>query len=240
MKKILGSVFFACMLSAALFAEIVLQPNVGFSAITISGSPSEEIYGKEVAEKGSLTVSFIPLTVGLDAAYILENGLTFMFNNNISLLGNLKQTNSFEKVSDVQTLSGNSGVYYDGSLLFGYTYKKIDNFHLTFGLGVAGSAGKIVPNKFKHQLFEDGKEIRSNEGDIKDTSLFMWQVGVPINVSAQYYFTNNIGVGLTISDTLGYGKISQTFKQGASETTTELYKGFANNFTLKAGIALKF
>ena len=55
-------------------------------------------------------------------------------------------------------------------------------------------------------------------------------IGIPIQIGGQYFFTKNIGVNLTLADVLALGMgIGSSF-----------HRGFENVFTLKVGPMFKF
>ena len=63
-----------------------------------------------------------------------------------------------------------------------------------------------------------------------NADLFNLNVGIPIQIGGQYFFTKNIGVNLTLADVLALGMgIGSSF-----------HRGFENVFTLKVGPMFKF
>lgn len=176
--------------------------------------------------------------------FVGKSGFTFLFDTNISLLGSIqkKASVSFISTSDGIDIKFKNikGTYGNGELLFGYTFKQ-PNLYITLagGLGAGGSwkmshgtievKGKTVDTKY---LFKIGG----------------FNLGFSLHVSTTYYFTKNIGLAFSLTDTLGYGFFHVSLNEKKAGILASLINnkkpdgagGFSNVFYLKLGPVFKF
>ena len=194
MKKI--TIVFFCMLVVSMnsFAEFIISPALGVSNV-FSTSEAEMrgsgyYYVSTYREKNSL--SWTPMNFGLSLGTVQDKGFTFLFSIDALYVGNINATHekfggrrSVEKFNAKAKIGG--GAVAQGNFLFGYTYKGIPNLHLTLasGLSLGGGVNKV-------------KEISGLEMPISniDVSLKTANFGVPLYLSVNYYFTDNIGINV--------------------------------------------
>ena len=213
MKKVITALFIAALVSVHGFAlEFILTPTIGYSNLGFLGTATYgEIVPSETLQT-SMNTNMMP--IGLAIGTVAKNGFTFMWNNDISPIGSgnanvngLELDTKFKK-----------GVSFQQSLILGYTFKLLDEkLYVNVGSGFAAGIAKI-------HLY---KGIYKN--DILD-----FNIGIPIQVGAQYFFTKNIGINVILSDVIGgcFG-----FANSASGGA---HVGFENVFTAKLGPVFKF
>ncbi len=230
MKKIIGVVFFLCMFSVALFAEFVISPTIGYS--NIMGKSKEDSNDRILPVKSSMNT----FTFGVDLGYVGKSGFTFMFNNNISLLNmmNVEAVKEYPIIGKLKGYVDVKGVFWEANLLLGYTLKPINNLDILFASGLSGGFGspKITSLQIKDaSIGIDGLKVNG----------MMANFGVPLQVSCNYYFTKNIGIGLSVNDVIGWGIIqTQPINAGAAGSYQLESMGLFNDFTIKIGPTFKF
>lgn len=74
--------------------------------------------------------------------------------------------------------------------------------------------------------------LKEEQDELKASIL---NVGIAIHFNTQYYFTDLVGIGLSITETLGYGKANVKNVEKDS-----IKGGFANTFNIKHGPTFKF
>ncbi len=242
MKKAIGVVFFLCMFSVALFAEFVISPTIGYSNIMgkSSGYPrgSNTSFGSMFVLPSKISMN--TFTFGIDMGYVGKNGFTFMFNNNISLLKKFKISTQIPTglLGDkkVNATSDVKSVFWQANLLLGYTFKPIDDLGIVFASGLSGGFGKPTVKSL------NVSDLGINTNLLK-LETWMFNIGVPIQVSCNYYFTKNIGIGISLIDVIGWGVIqtdpleySMGGKKGFQLKSSKLF----NDFTIKLGPVFKF
>ncbi len=242
MKRTLGIVFFFCMFSAALFADFVINPTIGYSnLLEVSSDDGEGIHNEYVMPTKFSANNFV---MGLDLGYVGKSGFTFMFNNDLALFKKVNLKGSYfssgKNLGDAEITVKTKGVFWDGSLLFGYTFKPVDSLFISLTSGLNVGFGLADIKEVKATILNKEFEYKN----VKDLSFLPFSFGVPINISTSYYFTKNIGLGLTLMDVIGV----QDFSIGKAERNTEIpsyldfspMRGFFNNFTIKIGPTFKF
>ena len=169
-------------------------------------------------EERSVSSSLNAMSIGLSAGLIIKNGFTLMFNNDIAPVGSgsaIQDGGSFDAKLD-------KGVAFEQSLILGRTFKLVDNkLYVNIGSGFAWGIAKINMSK------DGGYSI----------NVFDVNVGVPLQLGAQYFFTKNIGLNLTIFDVLavGLGYYGDKLYPLAVNLA-----GFETVFTVKVGPMFKF
>lgn len=245
MKKILAICFCTMLVSAYSFAEFVISPSVGYANHFVFGWDNERISSGMNETVLSITSknSWNAVAIGLDMGFIGKSGFSFFFNNSVSLAGTLQKDVNVGDTSSISLKAQNlKGAYWDGELLAGYTFKKIPNLYITLAGGIgAGGTFSLVPGKI-------GIANRSIETKNLIT-ISGYNVGLALHVEAAYYFTNNIGLALSITETPGYGglfaRINKNSLAGGliGEHVDDSYldaAGFVNAFHLKLGPVFKF
>ena len=121
MKKM--TIVFFCILVVSMnsFAEFVISPKIGYANIsTLESFSRESEFSKS---NGVLNInSWNNLAISVDVGFIGKSGFTFFFNNNVSLLGSINKSISSLDVD--MKFKDLKGAYWNGELLFGYTFKK--------------------------------------------------------------------------------------------------------------------
>jgi len=113
-------------------------------------------------------------------------------------------------------------------IYIGRAFKAVDEkLYINVGAGLAYGVAKIEVSK-------EGHSIPVYSADAWD-----FHFGIPIQLGAQFFFTRNIGVNLTLVDDLAFGaRLVNGGPGGLSGSETEL--GFENVFTVKVGPMFKF
>lgn len=227
MKKLIGIAFCFGLFVTSGFAEAFIAPHVGFSNMyskmkyiqSISGSTG---FGSSFSTTYTTTheVSWTPFSGGLDIGLVTKGGFTFLTDLHISTAGKAK----YSKVSSSGLLEyddvdlGVSATVFNLNFLLGYTYKGIKNLYLNFALGLGGGVGSWRIKSI------GALKISGEKG-------LLVMLGVPIQLGIQYFFTDKIGINLSVNDVLGTSMfIMRTGMDGLSGNP-----GFMNNFTLKIG-----
>lgn len=207
MKKIIGFVA-ALFVAASAFAEFRITPNLGMSDFFAAPSKAgdEKITGDL---RDSVKNNWLGMDIGLDLDYQMGN-IVFGLENNITFLG--KQAyKDFE-------FQWKKGALYNGNLFVGYNIKVMDPLDIILGGGIGFGFGNVW--------------FGTTEG--KGTGIF--EIGVPLIARVNYFFTDMIGISLSLSDLLAYGveweKDFGKMKDGL--------KGFTNHFNVKVGPVFKF
>lgn len=249
MKKILAICFCTMVVSAYSFAEFVISPSVGYANHFALGGKdihvSVPLFGETIVQLTDRN-SWNAVSIGLDTGFIGKSGFTFFFNNSVSLAGawqkdiTAKATSSTGSDTSINLKAQKlKGGYWDGELLVGYTFKQVSNLYVTVAGGVgAGGTFSIVPKKIEfkgHSI--DSKDLITIEG---------YNVGLALHAEAAYYFTKNIGLALSVTETPGYGLVFSSVNKDslAGSLIDDKYLnadgGFVNAFHLKLGPVFKF
>ena len=184
-----------------------LTPGLGLSATA--------------ATSGVGTVSIAQFDLGFHAAMLgipkvakdsWLNNLTPMVNIDLGIGGKLsfprEDSNSDSKIKT-------TAVLFQMSALCGYTFKPVKNLYLTPAAGLGFSAGS-VETSVTYKLDE-------NEYTERDT----YKIGtfsLPFFFGLKYFFTDLIGIELTLIDTLNFGRV-----------LTSPFGSFQNTFVIKVG-----
>ena len=237
MKKIIMCAVCAVLVSAHCFAEFVLMPAAGFSNFALDGKAFDSSGSSQVDVKTALSSFNLSLALGS----VSGAGFTFLWDNNLALGGKLKS--EIKKTSDSFS-EEMKGVFYEGNLLFGYTFKGIKNLYINAAAGLGSGFGLLTPKKAEYKIG-------------------MLSAGIPIQLGAQYFFTKNIGVNVSFLDVPSFGIIMTPFDieglvkeltssrissaaasygipLAPSPSRTQFQAGFTNVFTLKIGPVFKF
>ena len=140
------------------------------------------------------------------------NNLTPMVNIDLGIGGKLsfpgEDSNTDSKIKT-------TAVLFQMSALCGYTFKPVKNLYLTPAAGLGFSAGS-VETSVTYKLDE-------NEYTERDT----YKIGtfsLPFFFGLKYFFTDLIGIELTLIDTLNFGRV-----------LTSPFGSFQNTFVIKVG-----
>lgn len=243
MKKILAVCFCTVLVSAYSFAEFIISPSVGYSNHFALGLSKIEVSLPSIGTK-SVTLRdqnvWHAVSAGVNVGFIGKSGFTFFCNNSVSFIGTLQKKVGMTGVDEIFTLKAQElkGVYWDGELLAGYTFKPMSQLYVTFAGGVgAGGTFSIVPGKL---------EIAGKPVDTKVT-VAGYNIGLALHTEAAFYFTKNIGLALSITETAGYGILRSALNQYnfsssslSSKSQLNADRGFVNAFNLKVGPTFKF
>ena len=225
MKKLFLVFLAAAAISAHSFAaEFILSPTIGFSNTGVAGiwkttSTVGSVYNEAT---DTFTMSFNHMPIGLTLGVITNKGFTFTVNNDFSVAGK----GTVKSGGDSLDFKLDKNTIFQQSFILGATFKLLDQkLFINIGSGLAWGIGKITPF-------------------INDISFpaDMWHfnVGIPLQAGAQYFFTKNIGINLLLSDTVGLaiGRYSYTIGSIYENTMTSV--GFSNIFSVKIGPIFKF
>jgi len=237
MKKM--TIAFFCMLVVSMnsFAEFVISPKIGYANIsTLESFSRESEFSKS---NGVLNInSWNNLAISVDVGFIGKSGFTFFFNNNVSLLGSINKSISSLDVD--MKFKDLKGAYWNGELLFGYTFKKSKTY-----ITLAGGIGAGVCYDMKVGKIAIGEESIDIKNLLKVSAL---NLGFALHISTMYYFTENIGLAFSLTGTPGYGfyfaslneKKLGIFASSIDKSLLNSSGGFSNVFCLKLGPVFKF
>ncbi|WP_428769403.1 DUF2715 domain-containing protein [Treponema sp. HNW] len=244
MKKIVVGLLCVMLVSGYCFAEFVITPTIGFSDFSLNGQELSASSSSGSAAKTSLS-SF---AVSLDLGVIAEKGFTFLWDHNLSFGGKMKSR--FGNLGEVSLKT--SGALYEGNLLFGYTFKGIENLYINLAAGFGNGIGVMTIEEVNGSKPVTVERIGIVTG------------GIPIHFGAQYFFTKNIGLNLSIMGIPSFGFTMRPFdfadlinelsgiffdsyasshgypSSSSSSSPTSFQMGFTNIFLVKIGPVFKF
>lgn len=201
MKKLIGIAFCFGLFVTSGFAEAFIAPHVGFS----------NMYLKDNESQPSNTISLTSFAGGIDVGLVKKNGFTFLTDLHISTGGSTKYEHRYYFPAKVSSL-----MIFNLNFLFGYTYKGIKNLYLNFALGL-GVGGGFLDSSYTDPHYYRRQSVKG----------YTFTVGVPIQLGVQYFFTDKIGINLSINDVLGIISLMNIYAIPP--------RPFVNNFTLKIG-----
>ena len=131
-------------------------------------------YSGSTGEKTS--VSMLPFGVGLDFSYLTDSGFTLCMDNDFQYFGTVTYKN--DSTSNGQSV--NKGLVWNSRIMPGYTFKFAkDNAYLRLAGGPAiGTLG----------------------WELEKTVSTAITVGLAFHIGFEYYFTNMIGIGISINE----------------------------------------
>ena len=234
MKKVITALFVAAAVSVHAFAlEFILTPTIGYSNLSFAGVSEPVRIGNSYI-KADVSSNLNVMSIGVALGTIAQNGFTFMWNNNIAPVGNGYGEGKLSELSFEVELEAKlkRGIAFEQSFIFGRTFKAVDDkLYINVGSGLAWGVAKINMSKKVAGVTTYSKDI------------YDFNIGVPLQLGMQYFFTNNIGLNLTVSDVLAFGigwghKIPGAQGQFADGLLGQY--GFENVFTAKIGPVFKF
>lgn len=196
------------------------------TATAYSGGGSTSI---DIDEKISVKRNFYALGFGLGYQPDNKTGFCFMWNNDLGFGKKAILTTDSDTVNNalknyvgtiyIEKISAN----YKIDFIFGAVIVPVQNLYITLGTGTVINKNKIYS--------------RDDRGTIFPMSLFF---EVPFDVNAKYYFTNHVGVLLSLNDTLAYGLNFYIANLSDINSASPILDGFTNAFSVKAGLRFKF
>lgn len=230
MKKLSAIVIASFLGCVSLFAEFVIGPSLGYSNV-ISGAKFELKAPGGDKFDGGLSYTLHSMTIGLDAGYLMESGLSFYFNNNVSFLTSAKFIDKLGSREEKGNFSKTKGALWDSELLAGWTFRDLaPNLRIALLAGLGLGYGSYTPTQMK----DDNGTHDISERDQQHISFSHFNVGLALHFNVQYFFTDIVGIGLSLTDSIGYGKACP------KEATDDVKGTFANLFNVKLGPTFKF
>ena len=131
-------------------------------------------YSGSTGEKSS--ESMLPFGVGLDFSYLTDSGFTLCMDNDFQYFGTV--TSKVDSTSTSESV--NKGLVWNSRIMPGYTFKFAkDNAYLRLAGGPAiGTLG----------------------WELEKTVSTAITVGLAFHIGFEYYFTNMIGIGISINE----------------------------------------
>lgn len=274
MKKFITIFLCNVILLVASFSEVVLKPEIGFTNVSMKNlryppylASIANNMAKDIVEDADINqaipridLSWTPFTVGFSLGTVKTGGFTFLWNNFFSVAGKAKKNaeinnnylngyNINAKLIDAEKISIKKGCYYEGQFVFGYTWRLLsEKLHVTAGMGLQLGIGNVGMNL--KELITAAKNFNPDEyeADKFSNCIILVNLGVPLQAGVEFYFTKNVGIGITLNDSLTYGISAFTRKAHVKmKDDTEkdiplplLPAGFTNTFTLMLGPVFKF
>ncbi|MGF7110160.1 DUF2715 domain-containing protein [Treponema pedis] len=227
-KKIIAMAVLAVMCCSILFAAeakknekraksadnlvLTFTPGLGLSATS--------------ATSGFGNISITQFDLGFHAAMLgipkvakdsYLNNLTPMVNIDLGIAG--KPSIGGESNKNTKT----SAVLFQMSVLCGYTFKPITNLYLTPAVGLGFAAGSVKTSSTV--IINEYTGEKYTEEDTFKTGAF----SLPFFFGLKYFFTDLIGIELTLIDSLNFGTV-----------LTTPFGNFQNTFVLKVGPIFRF
>jgi|GEM_PF-3347874 len=232
MKKIaVIFVLFIFILEIAFSEDVVEKQSKPEKSIEFTVSP---VVGfGNIASATSLKENWSAFSIGFNLGLNIKNGFTFILSEYFLLNGKVKATDySVAYDSHVggyiydDVILNLKGVLWEGSALFGYTYKNIKNTHVTVATGLSLGVG------FPQITEINNVPIQNNEGFRRNITLVNF--GIPLHVGIKYFFTKTVGIEASMTDVLSFGVVNSTNRLDG------FYFGFINGFFLKLGTVFRF
>lgn len=156
-----------------LFCLALVSAHAFAEFVMVPGLGLSYYYGS-TGEKESM--SMIPFGVGLDFSYLTDSGFTLCMDNDFQYFGTV--TSKVDSTSTSESV--NKGLVWNSRIMPGYTFKFAkDNAYLRLAGGPAiGTLG-----------WEREKAV--------STAI---TVGLAFHIGFEYYFTNMIGIGISINE----------------------------------------
>lgn len=231
MKKIIGFAA-AFFVAASAFAQFRITPNFGFSHFfTDTKKFAIDIAEKHDVDdlKGYVKFKSPFMNIGVDFDYQFPIGLVLGMENNVLFLGTQNLTENVEifggpgeKVS--MDLHWRSGALYNANLYLAYNIKTVDSLDFILGAGIGFGFGKI-------------NTLLTYAGASFATEEKILTVGVPLIFRVNYFFTDMIGISVSLSDVLGWSESDFIVNNTGM---LELKAKFTNQFNMKVGPVFKF
>lgn len=248
MKKLVMALVFVLVLSATAFADFIWDPmSLGYTNLSLKGNMTmgSKILGKApttlFTDKGSLSMNnfaFMPLVAGF--GYLpKDKGFYFMWENIVGLgackIKSQKTDELVEKLKIPNKAESSLSVDYATSFIFGYAFSPINDLYVSFGSGI--SIG----------VFAGEQSYKYSDISIKQVrNTFGFFVGLPLDVTARYFFTKHVGLLFGIQDTIMVlpSGLHRTGIDINGDDDSRLYADIdtmvANKFTLKFGLSTRW
>lgn len=250
MKRVVGCLAAACIGFVAS-AYFVWDPLIiGYENILLKGDTdynrklSNKFYDAGTYKAQRNNLAFMPLAAGF--GYLpKDKGLFFMWEN---LVGIGKGKVGIEKIDTYMSQFGRetSGISFafTSNFIFGYAFSPLTNLYVSFGSGLSLGCAILSSS------YDFSTPSGINEGISCYKDCFSIMFGVPLDMTARYYFDKHIGLLLGLQDIIGGTLVSGgahvSLKNGLGGTRTysESYfspsKGFSNTFHIKFGITTRW
>ncbi|WP_428769485.1 DUF2715 domain-containing protein [Treponema sp. HNW] len=235
------------LLCVNVCAEFVVSPTAGFSNLYSTEESTKQIQ-KQIGlitdwyiVKERNTITWVPFSFGVSLGEISKSGFTFLASTDFLTGSEMKAVHKYTLYPDslppyAKVTVKTKGLFLQGNLLFGYTYRGIPNLFLTAASGIGAGGGITqITEVSSSGLTASGLDIELKKADF----------GIPLYFGASYFFTKNIGINVGILDTIGAGWIWYDtpglpsglpyFGTGSDITSP----AFTNVFTLKIGPIFK-
>ena len=156
-----------------LFCLALVSAHAFAEFVMVPGLGLSYYYGS-TGEKESM--SMIPFGVGLDFSYLTDSGFTLCMDNDFQYFGTV--TSKVDSTSTSESV--NKGLVWNSRIMPGYTFKFAkDNAYLRLAGGPAiGTLG----------------------WELEKTVSTAITVGLAFHIGFEYYFTNMIGIGISINE----------------------------------------
>lgn len=250
MKKLVMALVCVLVLSATAFADFIWDPmSLGYTNISLKGNMTmdSKILGSApttlFTDKGSLSMNnfaFMPLIAGF--GYLpKDKGFYFMWENIVGLgackIKSQKTDELVEKLNIPNKAESSVSFDYATSFIFGYAFSPINDLYVSFGSGISTGVFSGIQSYESLDIgIEKVKQVRNTFG------LF---VGLPLDVTARYFFTKHVGLLFGIQDTIMV--LPPALHRTGIETMGDdprLYADIdtmvANKFTLKFGLSTRW
>ena len=186
---------------------VTFTPAIGLSTTTATSS-----FGNISMPQFDLGFHAVMLGIPKVAKDSWLNNLTPMVNIDLGIGGKL----SFPREgSNTDSKIKTTAVVFQMSALCGYTFKPVKNLYLTPAAGLGFSAGS-VKTKETIKIFD--------ETETREETYTIGTFSLPFFFGLKYFFTDLIGIELTLIDTLNFGRV-----------LTSPFGSFQNTFVIKVG-----
>lgn len=212
MKKVLVSACILTCMSVGAFAEFIWDPIViGYQNVFFESSSPVLSSEKKQTNANNFAIGALLAGIG----YLPQDkGFCFMWENSLGI-GKAKT----QRKGNKDLYSTGMSITNMSDFIFGFAFTPIENMKLSFGSGFSLGINTLLPTG----------ESRGNNGIVYVGAI----IGLPIDVTMRYYFTNRVGVVFGLKDVIG-GSI------GAEITGDGFVSGFLNTFNIKVGLTTKW
>lgn len=215
MKKVSMIILFSLLVFSTVFAEFIWDPLVfGYTNV----NRTAQYLGIPLEEKQSANLFNVSTLLSGLGYMPADKGFYFMWEN-YSEIGSAKYKPDFSAEEGLVKLT-TVAINYSSNFIFGYAFTPIENLHLSFGAGLALGATGIV-STYREELTRATVTVN---------------FGLPIDVTARYFFAKRVGIMFGLQDTISKPIGATLIESEADETRF----GVQNTFRIKLGLTTRW
>lgn len=221
MKKVLMIILFSLLVFSTVFAEFIWDPLV-FGYTNVNRTAQYLGLGIPLEEKQSANLFNVSTLLSGLGYMPADKGFYFMWEN-YSEIGSAKYKPDVI-AEDGLVKPTTVAINYSSNFIFGYAFTPIENLHLSFGAGLALGATGIV-STYREALTRATVTVN---------------FGLPIDVTARYFFAKRVGIMFGLQDTISKPIGATAISVGSESKAEETRFGVQNTFRIKLGLTTRW